>query len=213
MKNKTLLILTLLLCNFQYSIFNIQCSMVNAQRVMTLDECIAAARTGNTRAKDAQNDILMAKEQQKYARSKYFPMLGASAFHFESTDDLFKLKLLDDETEQDIASIFQEAGLEFDSSLGLIKRGTSVGLTMIEPLYTGGRLTNYNRLADLQVDARRMLQDVADDEIVMSTEFLYYKVLELHELDKTLEDAVKASVKFNDFAPAKSAEEKDSAAK
>ena len=156
-------------------------------RVMTLKECITAARTGNTRAKDAQNDILMAKEQQKYARSKYYPMLGASAYHFESSEELFKIKLLDDETEQEIAELFNESGLEFDSSFGLVKRGSSVGVTMIEPLYTGGRLTNYNRLADLQVDARKMLQDVADDEIVMSTEFLYYKVLELHELDKTLD--------------------------
>ena len=158
-----------------------------APRVMTLDECIAAARTGNTCAKDAQNDILMAEEQQKYARSKYFPMLGASGFYFKSSENLIKIKLLDDETERDLAELFEESGLEFDSTWGLVKRGSGVGMTMIEPIYTGGRLTNYNRLADLQVDARKMLQDVADDEIVMSTEFLYYKVLELHELDKALD--------------------------
>ena len=164
-----------------------QSEMATAPRVMTLSECISAARTGNVRAKDAQNDILMAKEQQKYARSKYFPMLSASAFHFESSEDLIKLQLLDDELEQDLKEIFEEAGLGFDSTFGLIKRGSSVGVTMIEPLYTGGRLTNYNRLADLQVEARKMLSDMADDEIVMTTEFLYYKVLELHELDKTLD--------------------------
>ena len=44
------------------------------------------------------------------------------------------------------------------------------------------------------------------------TEFLAAEKAQA-ELDKTLEDAVKASVKFNDFAPAKSAEAKDSAAK
>ncbi len=154
-------------------------------RVMTLSECVAAARTGNIRAKDAQNDILMAKEQRKYARSKYFPTVGASAFHFESSQELIKMRLLDDETERDLEELFKGSGLDFDSSFGLVKRGSAVGMTMIEPLYTGGRLTNYNRLADLQVDAREMLRDVADDEIVQVTEFLYYKVLELHELDKT----------------------------
>ena len=44
------------------------------------------------------------------------------------------------------------------------------------------------------------------------TEFLAAEKAQ-SELDKTLEDAVKASVKFNDFAPAKSAEAKDPAAK
>ena len=45
-------------------------SPVHAQRIMTLEACVDAARKGNVTAMDAQNDILMAKEQQKYARSK-----------------------------------------------------------------------------------------------------------------------------------------------
>jgi outer membrane protein TolC len=47
-------------------------------------------------------------------------------------------------------------------------------------------VSNYNKLADLQVDARNLQRDVTDDKIVMDTEFLYYKILELHETDKTL---------------------------
>ncbi len=177
MKNK--LIITLLLLNVQWS-------MVHAQRVMTLEECVEAARKGNTTAKDALNDILMAKEQQKYARSKYFPTLTASALHFESSDFLAKYRILDQET---IDEINKESGSNYsvdDFTIGILKKGTSTGLTLIEPLYTGGRISNYNKLADLQVDARNLQRDVADDQIVMDTEYLYYKILELHETDKTL---------------------------
>lgn len=177
MKNK--LIITLLLLNVQWS-------MVHAQRVMTLEECVEAARKGNTTAKDALNDILMAKEQQKYARSKYFPTLAASALHFESSDYLAKYSILDEET---INEINKESGNNYsidDFTIGILKKGTSTGLTLIEPLYTGGRISNYNKLADLQVDARNLQRDVADDQIVMDTEYLYYKILELHETDKTL---------------------------
>lgn len=177
MKNK--LIITLLLLNVQWS-------MVHAQRVMTLEECVEAARKGNTTAKDALNDILMAKEQQKYARSKYFPTLTASALHFESSDFLAKYRILDQET---IDEINKESGNNYsidDFTIGILKKGTSTGLTLIEPLYTGGRISNYNKLADLQVDARNLQRDVADDQIVMDTEYLYYKILELHETDKTL---------------------------
>jgi outer membrane protein TolC len=162
------------------------CSM-SAQRIMTLEECIATARKENTKAKDVQNDILIAKEQQKYARSKYFPTLGASASHFESSDYLIKQSLFDDEWQELISLMLTENSFFKDGGIQAIKKGTFAGVTMIEPLYTGGRLTKYNKLADLQVKARNMLQDVADDEIVMTTEFLYYKILELHEMDKAFE--------------------------
>ena len=179
MKNKSLFTF-LLFCLFTFS-------PVFAQRIMTLEECVAAARKDNTTAKDARNDILMAKEQRRLARSKYFPTLSASAFHFRSSDYLAKIFILD---QDDVNSMNQELETDFtmdDFSIGLIKRGSSAGLTLIEPVYTGGRISNYNKLAGLQVDARNLQQEVAEDQIVMDTEFLYYKILELHETDKTLD--------------------------
>ena len=161
---------------------------------MTLEECVAAARTGNIMAKDAHNDILMAKEQQKLARTKFFPMMNASAFHYESNKALLNYSFLEQE---DIDELNKELEWGFtveDFSISQLKKGTIAGISLIEPLYTGGRITNYNKLADLQVDARNLMKDVTDDQIVMSTEFLYYKILELHETDKTL-DAMERELK------------------
>lgn len=180
MKVKHKLLIALLL-------FGIRVSMVHGQRIMTLEECVAAARTGNSMAKDARNDILMAREQQKLARSKFFPLLNASAFHLESSSPLIKYGILGQE-EVDNLNKELDLGLSVENfTINLVKRGTNFGLTLLEPLYAGGRITNYNKLADLQVDARNLLEEVTDDEIVMSTEFLYYKILELHETDKTLD--------------------------
>ena len=161
-------------------------SLVSAQRIMTLEACVEAARKGNTSAMDAQNDILMAKEQQKYAHSKYFPTLSASALHFQSSDYLAKYKVLDQEDLNTLNDYIGSAFTVEDFTVGILKKGSTAGLTLIEPLYTGGRISNYNKLANLQVDARNLQRDVADDKIVMDTEFLYYKILELHETDKTL---------------------------
>lgn len=190
MKNRCALIL--------FSLFTLFLSLfatpARAQKIMTLKECVAAARSGNSAAKDANNDILMAKEQKKYARSKYFPMLSASAFHFESSNELIRYGLL---SEQEISDLNAVTNLSFsvnDFTFAVIKKGTSTGLNLVEPLYTGGRITNYNKLADLQVDARHLQKDVTDDQIVMTTEFLYYKILELHETDKTL-DAMEKELK------------------
>ena len=183
MKNKIIIALFLTFSPSQLLTF----SLVSAQRIMTLEACVEAARKGNTSAMDAQNDILMAKEQQKYARSKYFPTLSASALHFQSSDYLAKYKILDQE---DINTLNDYIGggafTVEDFTVGILKKGSTAGLTLIEPLYTGGRISNYNKLANMQVDARNLQRDVADDKIVMDTEFLYYKILELHETDKTL---------------------------
>lgn len=180
MKAKYKLLIALLLLSTQWQ-------RAGGQRIMTLEECVAAARTGNIMAKDAHNDILMAKEQQKLARTKFFPMMNASAFHYESNKALLNYSFLEQE---DIDELNKELEWGFtveDFSISQLKKGTIAGISLIEPLYTGGRITNYNKLADLQVDARNLMKDVTDDQIVMSTEFLYYKILELHETDKTLD--------------------------
>ena len=158
-----------------------------AQRIMTLQECISEARVNNVSAKDARNDLLIAKEQQRYARTKYFPIVGASATHFEAIYYLLKQQLFSPELQEIIEALTEGSDFFQNGGIHAIKRGTSLGLTVLEPLYTGGRIRNYNKLADMQVDARQKLQQVTDDEIVMTTEFLFYKILELHETDKMLD--------------------------
>ena len=162
-------------------------STLYAQRIMTLQECINEARVNNVSAKDARNDLLIAKEQQRYARTKYFPIVGASATHFEASDYLLKQQLFSPELQEIIEALTEGSDFFQNGGIHAIKRGTSLGLTVLEPLYTGGRIRNYNKLADMQVDARQKLQQVTDDEIVMTTEFLFYKILELHETDKMLD--------------------------
>ena len=165
----------------------------HGQTVMTLKECVQTARKNNILVKSNYHDLQMAREQQEYARSKYLPTVGASVFHFEAVDELIKYRILDKE---DVEALSE--GLEYpltvdDFTLSFIKRGSSLGVTFLQPVYTGGRLTNYNKLADLQVDARNMMMEVTDDKVVLATEFLYYKIVELHETDKTL-DAMEKSL-------------------
>ena len=169
------------------SLFTSFISPAGAQRIMTLDECVAAARTGNTKAKDAQNDIQMAKEQQKYAHSKYFPMLNATSFLLRSNESLVKYHILNQNDVDDLNESVTDYVYNIDMfTISLLKDISSVGVSLVEPLYTGGKIHNYNKLAKLQVDARNLQKEVADDEIVIATEHLYYKILELHETDKTL---------------------------
>lgn len=165
----------------------------HGQTIMTLKECVQTARKNNIMVKNNHNDLQMAYEQQEYARSKYYPTVGASVFHFEALDELIKYRLLDKEEVEILSEGMDDPFTVDDFTLNFIKRGSSFGVTFFQPIYTGGRLTNYNKLADLQVDGRKMLMEVTDDKVVMGTEFLYYKIVELHETDKTL-DAMEKSL-------------------
>ncbi len=161
--------------------------VAQAQKIMTLKDCVDAARQGNSQVKDAQYDVLMADELRKYMKTKYYPTVSASFSHFESTDYLVSVNLFDSPLKEIVDIILDDVDIYKDGGIRAIKRGTSAGLSLLQPIYTGGRLRYFNKLAKLNVEARTMMKDVVDDNVVQTTEFLYYKVVEFHETDKLLE--------------------------
>ena len=159
-------------------------------RVLSLEECVSLARQNNVKARNAENDVKMAEELQKYARTKYYPSLTASAYHFEASDYLIKSSFFGPEVEQIIAAINEEFETDFSTGrLEALKRGTAAGISFLEPLYTGGRITSINKLTDMQVEARKLLQDVTDDGLVQETEILYFLILRLHGKIRTLDSS------------------------
>ena len=161
--------------------------VAQAQKIMTLKDCVDAARQGNSQVKDAQYDVLMADELRKYMKTKYYPTVSASFSHFEATDYLVSVNLFDSPLKDIVDIILDDVDIYKDGGIRALKRGTSAGLSLLQPIYTGGRLRYFNKLAKLNVDARTMMKDVVDDNVVQTTEFLYYKVVEFHETDKLLE--------------------------
>ena len=158
-----------------------------AQRVVSLEECVSSMRKGNIRAKNAQKNVQSAEEFRKYARSKYYPSLNLNAFHYEATDYLLRRELLSEEWSELIEELNKQYGLGLDTSIQAFKRGTSAGLSLLQPVYVGGRITNVNKLADLQVDAMKMVQDVDDDMLVMEAELMYFTLLKLHGKRRVLD--------------------------
>jgi len=161
--------------------------VAQAQKIMTLKDCVNAARQGNSQVKDAQYDVLMADELRKFMKTKYYPTVSASFSHFEATDYLISVDLFDSPIKEIVDFILDDVDVYKDGGIRALKRGTSAGLSLLQPIYTGGRLRYFNKLAKMNVDARTMMKDVVDDNVVQTTELLYYKVVEFHETDKLLE--------------------------
>ena len=147
---------------------------MRAQRIVTLEECVNSMRKGNIRATNADKDVLMAEEFKKYARTKYFPTLSASAFHYEATDYMLRKELLSGQWAELIDELNKEYGLGIDNSVQAFKRGTSAGISLVQPIYVGGRISNVNKLADLQLDAMKLVKDVDDDLLVMEAELMAF---------------------------------------
>lgn len=161
---------------------------VSAQRIITLEECINEARHNNITALNAENELKMAEEQRKWIRTKNYPTVSVNAYAFRANDYLIKKDLFDGELQDFINTVSTELGLGYDlSTIKALKSGASASLSVIQPVYTGGRLNSINKLADLQVDARQKLLDVSDDGVVQKIQILYYSILKLHGKIKTLD--------------------------
>lgn len=166
-------------------------------RILKLEECVRLARENNVRARNAQKDLRMAKELQRYTRTKYYPSLNASASHFEASDYLIREQFFGEEIAIAIEEINNELGTNFNTGqLNALKRGTMGGVSFLQPIYTGGRISAVNKLADLQIDADKLLMDITDDGLVQEAEILYFLIVRLHGKLRTLDssDAEVASI-------------------
>ena len=152
---KRIIVAAIIIFNCQFSIVNslsAQPVAGSSPRIISLDECVSTMRKENIKAVNARNNVLMAEEFQKYTRTKYLPTLTAKAFHFEATDYLLRKSLFSPDVAEAIDDISREYDLGLDTSINVLKRGSSADLSLLQPLYTGGRIHNINKLADLQVE-------------------------------------------------------------
>lgn len=135
---------------------------------LTLDQCRHMALSGNAAAKTAVNNIKAAKETSDEAFTKYFPDISASGMQFWANHDIIQYNVMD---------MFQ---------LGLIKNGLVAGVTAMQPIFAGGQIVNGNALAHLGEKVAELRKKQTDEEICVSVEKYYWKLVSLHSQKETL---------------------------
>lgn len=158
----------------------------SSPRIVSLSECVNTMRKSNIKASSARNNVIMAEEMTKYARTKYFPTVNAKAMHYEASDYLVKKELFSEEWAHTIDQISQDFNLGINTSISLFKRATAADISLLQPLYTGGRIVSANKLADLNVDVMKTAQDFSDDLLVTEAEIMYFTLVKLHGKQQTL---------------------------
>ena len=101
----------------------------NRDSVLTVEQCVNMALENNRKVLNAKNNVESAVNIRKEAFTKYFPEIAATGLAFWANHDILQYNVLD---------IIE---------LGIIKKGKMAGVQALQPIFTGGRIVNGNKLA------------------------------------------------------------------
>lgn len=158
--------LVLLLCLRPADVFS--------QLSLTLDECMELALENNVNIKNADNDLLMARYQEKSAFTRYFPSVSATGIGFMADKGLLEMDM-------------------GGQSLSKMKDGVLGGVTAVMPVFAGGQIVYGNKLAKINTDASQLMRHRAEDDVCLTVERYFWQSVMLKEKLCTL-DAVQGQL-------------------
>ena len=153
------------------------------QTVYTLQEAITAACKNNADLNNKRLDTESMKAMKSELYTRYFPHVSASATYFERNRGLA-------EGSSWLDNLFALINIDDGSSIKgvqILKRGFMGGVTAIQPIYTGGRLTAANKLAELGIDATKEMTAVKQDELIQEVESYFWQLVQLYETERSLQ--------------------------
>lgn len=169
-------------------------SSVSAQQqiALSLEDCRKMAATNDPYVRNSALDVLAAKAQKQEALAAYFPTVSATAAGFHALDPLVRIGLSDILGSSDAANniktqIQQTAPLYgLPTSYETLQYGYGASVTVMQPLYAGGRIVNGNRLASLGIEAAQLQEQMQDKLTASGVEEKYWLVVSLDEKAVTL---------------------------
>lgn len=153
-------------------------SSAQAQRLMTAEQAVSDALQNNVRMKNADNNLEAARQAKKQAFTKYFPTVSATGIGYMADKGLLEMSLA--------------PGME----MSMMKNGIMGGVLAQLPLFTGGRILNANRLADVGVETSRQQRRMSHNEVVLTAETYFWQAVMLKEKLKTVEAVERQLDKF-----------------
>ena len=150
-----------------------------SQKKYTLDDCKKLTETRNINLKNSDLDILSAVQTSKEAYTKYFPEIKGSAFGFKNSRSVVSMDL---------------GGIQVNT----LKSGLTGGITAIQPIYTGGNISNSNKLAKLGEEVSKYQKEITKNDVLLETEksfWLLASLMDKLETIHTIENHLNALLK------------------
>ncbi|MGD9977824.1 MAG: TolC family protein [Bacteroidales bacterium] len=157
-------------------------------QTLSLDSCKNLAVENNRKIKEANFNISISEEQKKGAFTHYFPQANAMLFGMKTSDYLLKGSTPDIPVLEDPAAATPVVvGYLPSFPIKLIDYLNTAAVTITQPIFTGGRVVNGNRLAKTAISINREKQAMTTTDVLVKTEEYYWTVISLSEKTKTLE--------------------------
>lgn len=162
--------------------------------MLTLDSCLEMARRNNPTLRKAQLEIMKAREVRAQAQTKYFPQIQANAFAFHALHPLIEVGIEDigNAAVRDLLTTLYGnygAALGLDNTLNLFQHGYAVGVTALQPVFTGGKIVAGNHLAQVGVEAAELQLQMAQRDGLEQVEQSYWLVYGIEKKQQIIDDA------------------------
>lgn len=179
------------LCVVLISLF---CSTLQAQ-TLTLDSCLALARRNNYEIRNSRLEVEKSQALKQQVFTKFFPQLSIRGLGYYAVNPLIHFGI-DDIQSSDMRVLLQslyeivESESDIKKEIGLMKTGASGSLVAVQPLFTGGRIVNGNKLANIGIEASQLQADMKERDVLEEIESSYYLVVGLQEKVSTVDAAL-----------------------
>ncbi len=170
-----------LIFNFQLPFFN----FTQAQ-TLTLDSCLVLARRNNADIRISQLDVERARAVKNQAFTHFFPQLQLNGMGYVAARPMISFALEDIRSNdmrdllEAIYNVFSEE-TDVNDRLELMKHGFGASVVAVQPIFTGGRILNGNRLAALGEEAASLQAKIKMRDVLEDVESTYYLVVGLKE--------------------------------
>jgi multidrug efflux pump subunit AcrB/outer membrane protein TolC len=165
-------------------------------QTLSLDSCKTLAMKNNYGIKSAASELRQSEEVKKSAFTNYFPKASAMVAAVKMNDYLIKGNIPEmnlpvyDGNPANLAAPTQFTYFP-GMTLNLLDYMNVADLMVAQPVYTGGRIKNGNKLATLGYEINREKQAITTTEVLVKTEELYWNVITLGEKLGTLDSYIK----------------------
>jgi outer membrane protein TolC len=159
---------------------------------LTLQQCKDMALVNDPYVKNSYLDVMAAEAQKKEVFAEHFPRVGFSAFGFYAQKPMISLTAIDIFGDNDLGNLIHEAFAALAEENGgspeftALKYGFNASLTLVQPIYAGGRIAKGNELASLGVKAANLKKDIQVRTKNEDVEKSYWEIVALEEKRSTL---------------------------
>ena len=177
---------------------------------LTLDDCRQMAIQNNTAVLNAGLDVAAAKARKQEAVAEYFPTVSVNALAFYAFDPLLEIGVTDILGKSDFSSGLENILSSYAAQYGFspyystLKKGVTASVSVVQPLFAGGRIVTGNRMARIGLESASLQQEISLRETSESVESAYWQIVSLEDklscladvntlLDTIYRDALSAS--------------------